>query len=237
MKLLSSLVLFQHQHGLQVHQTQALSPGRNCELGALSGFPVRHPSHLPVAAQNFFAFSLQTSSAFATALLGETLDCLVGCSVKAAETCRSNTDCSGLISIQVKLPLIHVKLKPPSSNLLLILKTPKIQFWGRHRVRVKILCHPLEGQQSTMPQSTRFRGSFEVNSLQGTRWSCHCSSGECYQPGQSSSSAETKMTGLWNINQTCAGCHCSSKTFRPLLLFCHCLQQLAVDVHVLFCEK
>jgi len=44
-----NLVLLRHQHGLQVHQTQVVSPRSSCKLDALLRPPVCYPSHLPVA--------------------------------------------------------------------------------------------------------------------------------------------------------------------------------------------
>lgn len=70
-------------------------------------------------------------------------------------------------------------------------------------------------------------------------WCCHCSSGECHQPGHSSSSTVTKVTGLWKVTQTGARCHYSSETLRDTIP-CSCSAPAfyrCVQIHVLLCEK
>lgn len=129
------LVLLQHQPGLQELQNHVVSPGSSCKFEAHSRLPLSHSSHLPVTLGGsrscLGSGCLQTSSASAATLSVETLDCLVHC-----QSCRSNTDCSELPSIQVKMPLIHVKYKSHSSrhNLLQPQALMK-QGCGWHRVR------------------------------------------------------------------------------------------------------
>lgn len=155
--------MLQHQPGLQQFQNHVVSPGSSCKLEAHSRLPVYHPSHLPVAlAGSRFCLGsgcLQTSSASATSstLLGETLDCLVHC-----QSCRSNTDCTDLPSIQVKLPLIHVKYKSHSRRHdLLQPQAHKKQCCARSGT----LCHPLRGEHRPTAENTRFRSSSLAISL------------------------------------------------------------------------
>lgn len=230
---LGSVVLLQHQPGLQGHQNHVVSPGSSCKLEAHSRLPVCHPSHLP-AALGGSRFCLgsgcpETSSASAVTLLGETLHCLDHCQSR-----RSNTDCPDSPSIQVQLPLIHVRHKSNSTKHNLLRPQAHMkQCWGRHRVRVGTLCYPLRDEHSVIAQNTRFRSSSMAISLTlslSFRWAPRA------WPQQQLSCDKSDRPIK---NQTGASCPCSSATLRDTIP-CSCSApafKTCVQMHVLLCEK
>lgn len=157
------LVLLQHQPGLQELQNHVVSPGSSCKFEAHSRLPLSHSSHLPVTLGGsrscLGSGCLQTSSASAATLSVETLDCLVHC-----QSCRSNTDCSELPSIQVKCLWYMWSTNPiPAGTTCSSLRLS----WNRAVAGTGsgTLCRPLRDEHSPTAENTGFRSSSMAISL------------------------------------------------------------------------
>lgn len=230
---LRSLVFLQHQPGLQEHQNHVVSPDSSCKLEAHSRLSVWHPSHTPVAlaSSRLLGFRLPTNLiSLCSDPFRRDLGLPSPLSVMQVKHWLSkptlNPGKTAFDTRETQTTFQQAQPAPASGPHETVLRQAQGQDWDTATL----------WEISTVPWH-RTPGSEAALWL--FHWSCHCSSGEHHQPGHSSSSAVTKVTGLRNRNQTGAGCHCSSETFGDTTP-CSCSASASnscVQTHVLPCEK